>query len=470
MADLENQINKDLKILNNFQKINKDKVYPESTEIEQALIEDISRNLTDKYFRIDLLAAAAQGILSESGYKAGLASTQGSSNASATQHTVALKVNNQLNVIINEVISEIEGILGKQGVPKSTIEKQVNRSRGKTQTFIKNLNNMSKTVDPENISTKKQLENILLNLAINLENETSNVEIKNLINNFITGVAQGTVKDKEYKGRIGEAITAAAAQRLSGTVLNNVIDTVSVVGDFKSSKIIVKDNLTPSLLNKRNKLVNNSDISKDTDDYIMTTTGKQSDKVDVTISFKDQKPMNISVKNYKPKAITNTGFQNKTGNLLALLQNENKNDFINHYLNLISIKDFREDGNTKNITLLIKKIVVSKLITGYRTITAVEGNIINMAEANVFAVFTDDKDGGKVKLYNMEDILRDIFSGDKYTHINVPDSLVKSNVKIYPQARSGSQQQIQGIQARLANLVSKLNRQVSYTFALKNIE
>ena len=93
-----------------------------------------------------------------------------------------------------------------------------------------------------------------------------------------------------------------------------------------------------------------------------------------------------------------------------------------------------------------------------------------MLDGNVFAVFTDDKDGGKVKLYSMEDILRNIFAGDKYTHINVPDSLVKSNVKIYPQARSGSQQQIQGIQARLANLVSKLNRQVSYTFALKSIE
>ena len=465
---LEKQINADLNILNKIQGTTINGDYPSVDEVEQALLEDIGEQLPDRYFRVDLLAAAVEGLLSGGSLEAGLAPSKGKSNASATQQMIATQVNSQLNRLIDMVINEVESIMIAKGVPQKVIESQVNRSKGKLNTFIGNLNQMSKTISTDNIRVQKQLNNILYNLEgqfqnINGEN-IDNTEIKNLIAGFTAGVARGIGADTAYKGAIGEAVTAASAGRLIQTVGEEIIDTVKVVGDHASSGIIVKDNITPALQSRISNFVNGFSINNE--DYTVMTEGSQHNKVDVVVSFKNNKNMNISVKNYSPKSI-DYGFENKTGNLFALIQNENKNDFINHYLNLTGIKDFRNDGNRANIVKLIKKIVVAKLITGYNTLSFENGSVDNMATANVFAVYQTGNYGAQVKLYNMGDILKTLFNGERYNNINIPEYLYDANKKVNPRARGN--EKVTAIQTRLTNMLSQLNRQVSYTFYLNEL-
>lgn len=196
----------------------------------------------------------------------------------------------------------------------------------------------------------------------------------------------------------------------------------------------------------------------DKGDYIITTEGNAQDKVDVKINFKDNKDMTISVKNYSPESLAR-GVTNTSASLLGLLQNENDNDFINHYLNLSGIKEFRDDGNKENIVILIKKIVTAKLITGYNTTTGISGQKMN--EANIFAVFNSrgfGKQGASIKLYSMADVLQGVFRNSRYQNIKVPTSLINAN------------QWQPDVNTRLSNVLHQLNISVSYTLSQKDYE
>lgn len=187
----------------------------------------------------------------------------------------------------------------------------------------------------------------------------------------------------------------------------------------------------------------------------MTTSGTQADKVDVEITLRNKEHASISVKNYSPTSLE-AGIRNTSANLLMLLQNENNDDFINHFLNLSSLKEYYNDFNRIAAYNLIKEIVIAKLITGYNTVTSATGD--TMTTANIFAVYNaqgttlaDGSKGASVKLYDMRDILMNIFEGKRYNNLYIPQFFYEANRKQ------------SNYMMRITNIMKQLSVKVSYT-------
>ena len=457
MQALQDQLNKDLAILNKFQVENKgSKQYPEIDEIQQALIEDIAEELPIKYFQMDLFAAAANGLLSSAGFGSGKALQKfKKKGTSATQYesAVVAQVNTQLNDLLSSFLQEVQMVLTENGAPEEKVLAQVARSKGKTETFIRNLSNQTHGIDPGNKRTLNKITNLFQNLSTILLTEEGepNVQILGLIYGLIQGISGGLKQSSTYKGDIGEAVTAAAARRIPGIVGENIAS-IAVVGQDRSQRGFVKSNFSKELQNNLQSLSESNTI-EDHGDYVLTSTGTAQDKVDVSITFKDDKPMGISVKNYSAKSL-NKGFHNASANLLTLLQNENDDDFINHYLNLTAIKQLAFDKNREAYVDLIKRIVVAKLITGYNTQTINEDGINKMDEANIFAVYNSqglNSGGAIVSLYSMRDVLQGVFQKGRYSIINVPGFLYETN------------QWQPHYETRITNVMKQLAIRVSYT-------
>lgn len=160
----------------------------------------------------------------------------------------------------------------------------------------------------------------------------------------------------------------------------------------------------------------------------------------------------ISVKNYNPKSLEH-GVKNTSASFLILIQNENKNNLINHYLNLNAVTGRGRQSlrpsveDVEEINNFIRKLVIAKLITGYNT--SIDSSGGKMAEANVFAVFNSDT--YEVKFYNMKDVLDGVFNNQRYQKMFIPSYFYKNNIKTAD------------YNIRISNLIKQLNVSVSHT-------
>ena len=152
--------------------------------------------------------------------------------------------------------------------------------------------------------------------------------------------------------------------------------------------------------------------------YVKTADNVQ-DKVDVSITLEDGENINLSVKNYSLRKGRKFSFI--SANALGLIQNENDDNFINHFYNLNGIAGLQNSKDRKDINILMKKILLAKLIAGYNTQT---GNG-NMKEANYFVVI--DNKNYTVKIYSMSKLLKALFNNNKYNKIQLPTNLISAN-------------------------------------------
>lgn len=142
------------------------------------------------------------------------------------------------------------------------------------------------------------------------------------------------------------------------------------------------------------------------------------DKVDVSITQNEngeEAIRNFSVKNYNPESIYDIHLVSSTP-LLYLLQNENENNFVNHYLNIVLPHYHKNDKrspvdetptvrNTYDLydtaINIVKQMVLVKALTGIGTLNE-EGS---RPVADYFLV--NDNSTGKVHIYAVDELIAD---------------------------------------------------------------
>lgn len=142
--------------------------------------------------------------------------------------------------------------------------------------------------------------------------------------------------------------------------------------------------------------------------YVTATISTQN-KVDIEIKTPEG-IRKISAKNYNLKQGAQITAL-KGSSLLTLIQNENKDNFVNHYFNITAKHEEKEDSETEinqvreRMHNLMKQILLINALTGLNISKAsLEGEKVNMNSADYFAI-NDSSKPGAFKIFSMSDIL-----------------------------------------------------------------
>lgn len=453
---LEEELQSSLNLLKNF-KDNKGNVSQvENDKIGMALLNDLWNELDTKYLNVDKVAAAASGLLNESGFGAGR-NLGKKNNKTEAQAKVITNINQEIQILLDNTLMDINNeaskILIDNNLSLIKLSKSVATTQNKINNFINNLQSKLKVLDTSSEKNTAQeinrLFNDLKNTIQNNKNLNSMIDIEGKLNALAKGLSGG-LQSKQYKGDISEALTTVIGKRLTGVAIDGVntrIKEAIVSGQERSSRGIVTGNFTSDI--DWNQVLIGEKFKKPYGEYIVSADAVQ-DKVDIKIELEDGNHAYISAKNYNMKSLE-SGVKNTSASFLTLIQNENKeSNLVNHYLNLNAVTGRGRQSLRPAIIEIndfIRKITIAKLITGYNTITDNKGG--TMAEANVFAVFNSDK--YTVKLYNMKDVLEGIFNSGRYKRMFIPSYFWKQNIKT------------PNYMTRISNIVKQLNVSVSYT-------
>ena len=438
--ELEQELQKNLSLLKSF-KDNKGNIsMVEENEIAMALIEDLWNELEIKYLTVDKIAATSSGLIDSASFFSGTNVGKNGANTFRQQMTVGninTQIQNLLNNTLDTINKEIFSILSKDDLETKKINDAVLKTRNKLNSFILNLSQKMKVIDT---SSQKNTFNILQKIFKDLQEElekNASINLMNKLNKLAYGLTRG-ITENQFKGDMAEALIAITARRMSGIALkesNKTISSAMVSGQERSSRGIDTNNFIPGL--DWEKIADKESFKRPFGEFIVSADAVQ-DKVDIKIELEGGEHTYISAKNYSAKSLKD-GVTNKSASFLSLIQNENGNNLINHYLNLNAVNG----GSAARATLkrnadaynnFIRKITIAKLITGYSTIVGL--NSQTMSVANVFAVF--DSTNYTVNLYDMKDVLNGIFSGNRYQSMYIPQYFFGDNVSApTPQARIG---------------------------------
>lgn len=439
--ELEQELQKNLSLLKSF-KDNKGNIsMVEENEIAMALIEDLWNELEIKYLTVDKIAATSSGLIDSASFFSGINVGKNGANTFRQQMTVGninTQIQNLLNNTLDTINKEIFSILSKDDLETKKINDAVLKTRNKLNSFILNLSQKMKVIDT---SSQKNTFNILQKIFKDLQEElekneelNTSINLMNKLNKLAYGLTRG-ITENQFKGDIAEALIAITARRMSGIALkesNKTILSAMVSGQERSSRGIDTNNFIPGL--DWEKIADKESFKRPFGEFIVSADAVQ-DKVDIKIELEGGEHTYISAKNYSAKSLKD-GVTNKSASFLSLIQNENGNNLINHYLNLNAVNGGRATlkRNADAYNNFIRKITIAKLITGYSTIVGL--NSQTMSVANVFAVF--DSTNYTVNLYDMKDVLNGIFSGNRYQSMYIPQYFFGDNVSApTPQARIG---------------------------------
>lgn len=452
--ELEQELQKNLSLLKSF-KDNKGNIsMVEENEIAMALIEDLWNELEIKYLTVDKIAATSSGLIDSASFFSGTNVGKNGANTFRQQMTVGninTQIQNLLNNTLDTINKEVFSILSKDDLETKKINDAVLKTRNKLNSFILNLSQKMKVIDT---SSQKNTFNILQKIFKDLQEElekneelNTSINLMNKLNKLAYGLTRG-ITENQFKGDMAEALIAITARRMSGIALkesNKTISSAMVSGQERSSRGIDTNNFIPGL--DWEKIVDKESFKRPFGEFIVSADAVQ-DKVDIKIELEGGEHTYISAKNYSAKSLKD-GVTNKSASFLSLIQNENGNNLINHYLNLNAVNGGRATlkRNADAYNNFIRKITIAKLITGYSTIVGL--NSQTMSVANVFAVF--DSTNYTVNLYDMKDVLNGIFSGNRYQSMYIPQYFFGDNVSAPTPQR------------RIENLLKKINISVAYT-------
>lgn len=440
--ELEQELQKNLSLLKSF-KDNKGNIsMVEENEIAMALIEDLWNELEIKYLTVDKIAATSSGLIDSASFFSGTNVGKNGANTFRQQMTVGninTQIQNLLNNTLDTINKEIFSILSnKDDLETKKINDAVLKTRNKLNSFILNLSQKMKVIDT---SSQKNTFNILQKIFKDLQEElekneelNTSINLMNKLNKLAYGLTRG-ITENQFKGDMAEALIAITARRMSGIALkesNKTISSAMISGQERSSRGIDTNNFIPGL--DWEKIADKESFKRPFGEFIVSADAVQ-DKVDIKIELEGGEHTYISAKNYSAKSLKD-GVTNKSASFLSLIQNENGNNLINHYLNLNAVNGGRATlkRNADAYNNFIRKITIAKLITGYSTIVGL--NSQTMSVANVFAVF--DSTNYTVNLYDMKDVLNGIFSGNRYQSMYIPQYFFGDNVSApTPQARIG---------------------------------
>ena len=416
---IEKELNKELKMLKGMQKNKGSNVSMDDySQEEQALLNELAELLPAKYIRFDLVQAAANGIISTGGIASGQGNIagQGTSIQQAAASRVVKQIQAYLDNYSDDMVKHIKKIQSENDQTRlMALLDEINASE---QNFLKNISNLSHAsgaYDAELKSLQSSINSLISKAKAGFELGTSDIIFKSLQN--YGNVLSAGIAISGAKGDLGEAIANIAGRQI-GAVAGAKVEQAVTEGMLSSNRGVNTAHFTKNT--NFESLLTNGTQSK-IGDFIVTSQSKQ-DKVDVSITLQNKKEINLSVKTYDITG-SSTKIKFEAANLIELLQNENGDDFINHYLNLNAIKGLSNSNAKKDINNLIKKIVMAKIIAGYNY----ETGSGNMKSANYFVVI--DNKNYTAKAYTMKSLLDSLINSGRYSQIKLPLGFIGANQK-----------------------------------------
>ena len=447
---LQEEINQNLQLINSLQEqYQGSKEYPEVSAVLQALLENFAEGMSDKWFRQDALEAAANGLLSGEAAAISAAPTVSKESLTDIQTQLVQNANIKLGEMIQETLNSIASLLQKGQVSEKEIQAQIKQSTIKKEAFLQWLSQQNRTVAEKDPVIEANIQSIFNNLkeTMTKENSVERKNVQSLINSLIHSISVYK-KYTDWKGEGGEAFTYAAVKGALASAFKSVAD-VEVIGTTGRSLSGIDTTLFSEIFKDQYSMLlgGKGDNAKfEYGDFVAATDLTKADKIDVVLRMKNQSNVGISVKNYSDETIMKKGIENSVSNLLTLLQNENDDDFINHYINLSSIKEnggyvFNNNFAREAAYKLIRQILITKLLTGYNTSSGLGGQTQDTAKLliryNAKGVgLSNGKAGASVEIYNMKDILRKgLFARNRYNIKGFPEFLLGNNKQSSPEIR-----------------------------------
>jgi hypothetical protein len=210
---------------------------------------------------------------------------------------------------------------------------------------------------------------------------------------------------------LGELSAAVAGAKMAGVAVANLREylTDAIVGKSSSYGQYLKINFSDEFVDIE-KLATKG-WSYDTKDGNVTVTRPTQDKVDVKITTPEG-IKTLSVKNYNFRK-GSAQISLVTGmSLLTIMQNENQDDFINHYLNITSSRS--EEKNLHYVAAarmqmhqLMRDIILINALTGLNISKTMKGGKKPGRERTVadYFVINDNSKPGSFKIYSMSELL-----------------------------------------------------------------
>lgn len=446
---LEKETQKTLDILKNF-KDKKGNVTADEQVFVETLLDELWMYMDSKYFKVDKMAAASAGLIEAGGYYVGSYTGEGGDHQHKQSNAIS-GMNNQLQTILNSTLANISEDI--KMISNTNNAKKIQGILQQTQVNINNfVNELQKTGKSFKSLDFKESSKLINNMfadlvkAIKNDKELKSIDIENSLNIILDSLEAGMTAN-QYKGDISEALITVVANRMKD-IAGSAIQKAMVTGQQRSSRGLDTSYFVDLSSSQWQKALGDKKFKAPYENFVVSANAVQ-DKVDVKIELSTGKSAYISAKNYSMKSLAR-GVTNRSASFLTLIQNENQDDFINHYLNLNAIKGKSLQIDKEVINSFLRKIIAAKLITGYNTTTGGNGQV--MDTANIFTVFNSDT--YQVKYYDMGKILKGIFNSGSYNSINIPINFFDSN-----------DWSIQGAEDRIIKLIKRLN--VSTSFTLK---
>lgn len=420
--------------------------------VAQALAKDILKVLPEKYVRMDLIEAFALGTLNKAAYGASTGNIKGS--GTALQQAEYKQVKMQIENFLNTYIKNIEDVISSLGneVYKNDVNSYLSCIKNATDGFLVNVGKMEArkgTYNSEFHNFEKEIKKIYKKLenAIANEDKDKNKELMQLCKALANGLSAGIGVNNSI-GDLGEAIAHLAGERI-GLTLEKEIEDVKTLGTDRSYRGLNTSNFSNKV--QVQNLTHLKSKQKIGDFYLTSDSSKQ-DLVDVQIEFNTGNTMNLSIKTRKSSKSNAFKIQFEVANILELLQNENNENFVNHFFNLNAIDGLQNKKERKDINALTRKLILAKLIAGYNR-QIVNGN---QTPANYFVII-DDKNY-KAHVIPMKKLLEYIFEkSDLYNKVRLPVNLTDSNT--FVEGKYGLPIRINNVMKRLA-----VSTKASYDF------
>lgn len=387
-------------------------------EIAQKLANDLLEILPKKYIREDMITAIAEGTITGKAYHSAIKNIagQGTKNQQQAYQAVKTQMENFVNEYSDSIVESLSKISKKkQGIQE--VEDFLKNTQQAVTIFLQKVEQLIKgnnTYLQEFASFQQEIQKTYKQLYIEFKKQKTSKKMQNVLEQCATlaNALSAGIGSSTHIGELGEAITEIAAQLMVNTVavsVENLGHELSYRGlnvkNFHSS-IKVKD------LVKTKKAIG---------PYLLSASSEKQDLVDVQITLDTGKKMNLSIKTRKPNKTGSYSVDFAIANVLELLQNENKEDFINHFMNLNAIPGLKNNSATININNLVKKLILTKMVAGYNREVVQQ----KFLAANYFVII--DNVNYISYVVPMSKFLKYIFANTMYSRIPIPSDLTSAN-------------------------------------------
>lgn len=419
-------------ILSLFQKSDLSK---EEQELVDSILKDMAQQLDDKFTGIKFTRSLEKG-------------------ASILGNTRQIKINE--NHSYQQIVDQVNNLLAKIGNRLKSFQggKKAEALKVAIADAQKSFDQILKTISQEIDKMMQQSQGLTQRGLAKKKKELllsqlENTKIINVINNIIASLKVSN--NAEFIGAVGEYFTEAITDLLIGTsvdAVGNTIASASQTGNLsKESGYYIES--FPVWTDWKKVLDTKSEIQISNGNFIATmTSGIVKDKADIVITASNKEKIGVSVKNYSEYFAQEFGIKiTSSSPFLSLIQNENNDNFINHYLNLRVAHNTTKIADSQSYVAVLSKqaqqadTIMRQLIM-QKTFT--NKNVVgSMNNADIFVYIERPGRGKQPRAYvrAMPELIKKVF--EQNTSLRLPTAIPNHFES------SGYQSRINGIFAYL---------------------